>query len=227
MKKLILLLTFISLLLGCSSDSNSSTNTNTAEDIDGNIYNTVEIGSQVWMQRNLDVTHYRNGDVIPQVTDEDEWANLTTGAWCYYNNDPANASYGKIYNAYAVHDPRGLAPQGWHVPSQDEINTLIDYSNSLNPFSSQSTLTEIGFNHWYEPNDTSNLTGFTALGSGNRMSNGDPGFDGLKQRSWMWSSTLFPGMTTKTLSFLIIPNFEGCNLGLPNEYGHSVRCIKD
>ena len=227
MKKLILSLAVITILFSCSSDSNSnSTNTNTVEDIDGNIYNTVLISSQVWMQKNLEVTHYRNGDVIPQVTDENQWANITTGAWCSYDNDPSKAPYGKLYNAYAVQDPRGLAPQGWHVPSQDEIQTLINFSNSLDN-SSQSTLTEIGFTHWNEPNDTSNLTGFTALGSGYRMGDGSNQFANLKYISRMWSSTLFPGTITTSLTFLIVPSFAGCNLGMPNKYGSSVRCIKD
>lgn len=77
----------------------------------------VTIGSQRWMTRNLSVVTYRNGDPIPQVQDSAQWVNLTTGAWCYYNNDPATgAIFGKLYNWYAVTDPRGLAPAGWHIP---------------------------------------------------------------------------------------------------------------
>ena len=91
-------------------------------DIDGNEYRTEKIGNQVYTTKNLNVTKYKNGDIIPQVTDPTQWANLTTGAWCYYNNDPANgAIYGKLYNWYAVNDPRGLAPEGWHVPSHTEF----------------------------------------------------------------------------------------------------------
>ena len=79
------------------------------------------IGSQVWMLKNLNVDHYRNGNPITQITDSAKWANLTTGAWCYYNNDPANGTtYGKLYNWYPVNDPRGLAPLGLHVPTDDE-----------------------------------------------------------------------------------------------------------
>lgn len=87
--------------------------------------NFVTIGNQKWMEKNLEVVTYRNGDVIPQVTDNTAWAALTTGAWCYYNNDPANgAIYGKLYNWYAVYDSRGLAPQGWHIPTYAELTTL-------------------------------------------------------------------------------------------------------
>jgi uncharacterized protein (TIGR02145 family) len=78
---------------------------------------TVIIGSQVWTSTNLNVSAYRNGDLIPQVQDDDTWNKLTTGAWCYYNNDSSNGTkYGKLYNWYAVNDPRGLAPKGYHIP---------------------------------------------------------------------------------------------------------------
>ena len=89
---------------------------------------TVTIGSQVWTTKNLDVATYRNGDVIPQVEDAEAWANLTTGAWCYYANDASNGTkYGKLYNWYAVSDPRGLAPKGFHIPSDAEWTVLTDY----------------------------------------------------------------------------------------------------
>ena len=89
---------------------------------------TVTIGSQVWTSKNLDVATYRNGDVIPQVQDENAWENLTTGAWCYYDNDASNGTkYGKLYNWYAVNDPRGLAPNGYHIPTDAEWTQLSDY----------------------------------------------------------------------------------------------------
>jgi hypothetical protein len=86
---------------------------------------TIVIGTQQWMAKNLDVAFYRNGDPIPQVTDATSWAALTTGAWCYYYNDPIQGTkYGKLYNWYAVNDLRGLAPQGWHIPNEAELFTL-------------------------------------------------------------------------------------------------------
>ncbi|MEQ1800018.1 MAG: fibrobacter succinogenes major paralogous domain-containing protein, partial [Lacibacter sp.] len=88
----------------------------------------VAIGSQTWLKKNLNVTTYRNGDPIPEVRDQTQWANLTTGAWCHYENNPANdAIYGKLYNSYAVNDPRGLAPTGWHIPADVEWKSLSDY----------------------------------------------------------------------------------------------------
>src|SRR5262245_15639657 len=85
----------------------------------------IVIGTQQWMAKNLDVAFYRNGDPIPKVNDGTAWANLTTGAWCYYNNDSTQSKkYGKLYNWYAVNDPRGLAPAGWHIPSDSEWTTM-------------------------------------------------------------------------------------------------------
>jgi hypothetical protein len=107
---------------------------------------TIVIGTQQWQAKNLDVAFYRNGDPIPQVTDATAWASLTTGAWCYYNNDSTQGNkYGKLYNWYAVNDPRGLAPQGWHIPSDTEwtiLETTLDGSSPIETFvSNPNTLT--------------------------------------------------------------------------------------
>ncbi len=100
----------------------------TVIDIDGNVYQTVQIGEQMWMAENLKVTHYQNGNAIPNVTDENQWINLSTGAYCVYNNTPANAeTYGNLYNWYAVDDSRNIAPAGWHVPTDEEIMELEMY----------------------------------------------------------------------------------------------------
>lgn len=89
---------------------------------------TVTIGKQVWTSKNLNVETYRNGDIIPQVQDQNAWANLTTGAWCYYDNDISNGTkYGKIYNWYAINDPRGLASKGYHIPTNAEWSVLVDF----------------------------------------------------------------------------------------------------
>jgi hypothetical protein len=94
---------------------------------DGGDLETVIIGTQEWTVKNLDVSTYRNGDIIPEVKDPKKWANLKTGAWCYYNNDPKNgAIYGKLYNWYAVNDPRGLAPEGFRIPTIFELEKLTD-----------------------------------------------------------------------------------------------------
>lgn len=139
----------------------------TITDISGNVYETVTICGQVWTKTNLNTTKYRNGDIIPQVTDGKIWNNLSSGAWCYYNNDPTTeAVYGKLYNWYAVTDPRGLAPTGWHVPKSSDF--LYLGSNCLGDISTAgSKLKEKGNVHWtYFNNDATNSTGFTALPGG-------------------------------------------------------------
>lgn len=90
-------------------------------DIDGNTYKTVKIGNQWWIAENLKVTHYRNGDAIPEVTDNEQWKNLNSGAYCAYDNNESNAAvYGYLYNWYAMNDSRNIAPEGWYVPSDEE-----------------------------------------------------------------------------------------------------------
>src|SRR5687768_3923155 len=111
-------------------------------------YPSVTICCQSWMTKNLDVSTYRNGDTIPKVTDAAEWAALTTGAYCYYDNDSATyaATYGKLYNWYAVNDPRGLAPEGWHIPSEYEWITLGDCFGGDG--AAGDNLKEMGSTHW-------------------------------------------------------------------------------
>lgn len=105
-------------VVNCSHDESQETLT----DIDGNVYKTVKIGDQVWMAENLKVTHYRDGTPIPNVTENDNWQELVgVGAYCYYNNDSSTAKiYGALYNLAAIQDGRTLAPEGWHIPTDDE-----------------------------------------------------------------------------------------------------------
>jgi uncharacterized protein (TIGR02145 family) len=193
-------------------------------DIDGNSYLPVTICNQTWTKSNINVSHYRNGDEIPQVTDPSQWANLTTGAWCYYNNDPINgAIYGKLYNWYAVNDPRGLAPQGWHIPSNDEWTTL---STCLGGEAvAGGKMKETGTLHWDLPNiGATNESGFKALPGGYRYNYGAPYSIGFN--SYWWSSTEFDS----TSSWLRTINYNNIYLGAGNhlkQFGFSVRCIKD
>ncbi len=158
---------------------------------------TVTIGTQVWMKTNLDVSTYRNGDPIPEVKDSVTWANLTTGAWCYYNNDPENGkTYGKLYNWYAVNDPRGLAPEGWHIPGNKEWNTLILWidpsadTTELIPVSTSAggAMKEPGTIYWLDPNqDATNSSGFTGLPGGVRGY--ERGFASIGKACSLWSIT--------------------------------------
>ena len=98
---------------------------NTINDIDGNVYETVQIGGQLWMAENLTVTHYNNGDEIPNITNNSDWGVLFTGAYCDYDNNPTNSgTYGRIYNWYTIDDDRGVCPDEWHIPSDDEFMEL-------------------------------------------------------------------------------------------------------
>jgi uncharacterized protein (TIGR02145 family) len=107
------------------TDEQQVTVSNTVIDIDGNTYQAIKIGDQWWMAENLKVTHYRNGDPIPNVTDSTEWSNLATEAYCVYENDESIAeTYGYLYNWYVVNDSRNIAPEGWHVPTDEEWKEL-------------------------------------------------------------------------------------------------------
>src|SRR5262245_47721661 len=128
------------------------------------------------MNKNLSVTKYRNGDPIPQVKKNAKWATLTTGAWCWLNNDSANSIYGRLYNWYAVNDPRGLAPAGWHIPSDSEWTTLQTFlgGDSVAGGKMKSTGTiKAGTGLWRFPNTgATNSSGFTALPGGWRLDDG-------------------------------------------------------
>ncbi|MFV8324692.1 FISUMP domain-containing protein [Flavobacterium sp. ZS1P14] len=135
-------------------------------DICGNSYSTIVLNGKEWVQKNLDVCKYRNGDPIPQVQDMTQWNKLTTGAWCYYENKTENGIvYSKLYNGYAVNDPRGLAPDGWHISSASDLDSLITYLGGLNLVAGK--MKEKGTTHWASPNTgATNESGFTGLPGG-------------------------------------------------------------
>ena len=149
----------------------------------------VIIGTQTWTGCNLNVTTYRDGTTIPQVTDPTAWLGLTTGAWCYYQNDTANGPvYGKLYNWYAVNDTLhgGLAPVGYHIPTTAEWTTLINYAGGLDVAGGK--LKEIGLCHWLTPNtDATDDYGFAALPGGSR--DYDAVFYNKQYVSTWWSSS--------------------------------------
>jgi uncharacterized protein (TIGR02145 family) len=185
---------------------------------------TIVIGKQQWMKENLDVVTYRNGDIIPQVTDPTAWAALTTGAWCYYNNDPANgAIYGKLYNWYAVNDSRGLAPQGWHIPTDAEWDTLGAKLGG-DPVAGGKMKTT-GTTPWISPNTgATNESGFAGLPGGNRRRNGP--FEYVGNYGIWWSATEY----SSTITFCSTLLYNDGRLGRNFDYktfGFSVRCLRD
>ena len=189
----------------------------------------VQICSQVWMNRNLDVDHYRNGDSIPQVTDSNEWVNLKTGAWCYYTNDPAMGSiYGKLYNWYAVNDPRGLAPIGWHIPSDTEWTELENCLGGVSIAGGKLKTTgtkESGNGLWNSPNTgATNESGFSALPGGWRTDSSGA-FSSLGYYGSWWTSTeinfreAWHRHITSSSAIVIRDRYY--------KDGFSVRCVKD
>jgi uncharacterized protein (TIGR02145 family) len=140
----------------------------------------VVIGTQIWSTKNLDVARYRNGDPIPQVTNPTQWISTRTGAWCWYNNDSATyaATYGRLYNWYAVNDPRGLAPQGWHVPSNREWDIMTKFLDpTVDTTSPGWKGTDIGTklkntSGWQGGGNGTNSSGFTGLPGGYRWVDG-------------------------------------------------------
>jgi len=183
-------------------------------------YPSVLIGAQYWMEKNLEVTTYRNGDPIPYVTDATAWAALTTGAWCYYNNDPSN---GKLYNWYAVNDPRGLAPTGWHVPTDDEWTTL---STTLGGDAVAGGKMKVaGTTRWTAPNTgADNSSGFAGLPGGYRFYVGT--FTSVGYNGYWWSST--ENSTTNAWFRNLYFNDGNIFRNYFNKpYGFSVRCLRD
>lgn len=196
----------------------------------------VTIGTQIWSSTNLDVTTYRDGTPIPQVTDPTQWLNLTTGAWCYYNNDPANgAIYGKLYNWYAVagihdaaslNDPslrKQLAPQGWHVPSDAEWTTLTTFLGGVSVAGGKMKST--GTSLWLIPNTAAtNESGFTGLPGGGRYDNG--AFSSIGNNGIWWSSSE-NGTTNAWTRILYYDTGSATSNPYNKKGGFSVRCLRD
>ncbi|MBM2817244.1 MAG: yiaD [Ignavibacteria bacterium] len=189
----------------------------------------VRICNQIWKTCNLRVDRYRNGDPIPQVGDPKQWENYKTGAWCYYNNDPSNEQiYGKLYNWYAINDSRGLAPVGWHVASNAEWDTLINcLPNTIFSVGQlKGTGTLEGKNGlWRAPNTgATNETGFSAQPGGYRDAYGM--FFRIEYYGYWWTSTQENSVETWCRS--LVYNFAFIYQEYRNNnYGFSVRCLKD
>ena len=210
-------LAIILLSAGCSGQPQK------VVDRDGNSYAAVQLGSMIWTGKNLDVAHYRNGDPVPEVKDPKEWAILTTGAWCYNDNNQENGTtYGKLYNWYAVHDPRGLAPTGWHVATDTEWSALGDLFGGMENAGEALKATTL----WKKQSDeVSKKSGFDALPAGARRDS-DGKFMLSGEYSRLWSST---ESTPKSAWCRSLGYFDAAlRKGKANKNtGFSVRCVKD
>lgn len=192
-------------------------------DIEGNVYNGVKIGDQVWMAENLNTTKYNDGTDIPNVTDDTAWESLKTGAYCFYDNNEANSDiYGRLYNWFVVSTGK-LCPTGWHVPTDPEWTIMTEHLGGLSVASGK--MKEAGTTHWNNPNTgATNASGFTALPGGHRYFFGQ--FEGINTGALWWSFTEY---NTNQAWFRSI-GYD--NTGVrrdpySKQNGFSVRCIRD
>jgi uncharacterized protein (TIGR02145 family) len=215
-----------------SIDFNPDLTYGTVSDIEGNIYKTIQVGTQVWMAENLKTTKYNDGTPIDNVTGFTEWSALTTGAYCWYGNDGlANKnSYGALYNWFAVNTSK-LCPKGWHVPSSEEWNTLKDYLGGADIAGGK--LKETGNTHWSKGKvAATNSSGFTALPAGTRNVFGDPEVDDFRLMNLVanwWSASQYQSDINRAIYFIVEKdvNFLIENSLLLKQSGYSVRCVKD
>ena len=192
-----------------------------------NFQSTIQIGTQVWSTLNLNEGHFRNGDVIPEAKTTEDWeaaGNAKRPVWCYYDNDPANGQkYGKLYNWYAVNDPRGLAPAGWHVPSDEEWTVLSNFLGGEDVAGKKMKSTS----GWNDNGNSTNSSGFLGLPGGCRHNYGEFSHVGSYCAWWSASgnssSPPFPSH-----SWALVYGGSDLFLAFAEEsYGLSVRCIKD
>jgi uncharacterized protein (TIGR02145 family) len=205
-----------------TSSIGESTCPATVTDDDGNIYNTVSIGTQCWMKENLKTSKYRDGSSITTGLSNTVWENTTAGAYAVYNNDEANnTTYGKLYNWYAISDSRNLCPTGWHVPSDEEWTTLENFLGGRTVAGGKMKTTT----GWQSPNaGATNESGFSGLPGGSRFFNGTSNFIGTFG-NW-WAST--EGSATLAGNWDL--NCNDGDLGRGNggkRMGFSVRCLRD
>jgi|GEM_PF-1600706 uncharacterized protein (TIGR02145 family) len=206
-------------------------------DYDGNTYNTIKIGDQYWLQQNLKVTHYQNGDAIPEVTDGATWAGLTTGAYCWYGNDINYKNpYGALYNWYVTSDSRNVCPTGWHVPSDSEFKTLeiflgmtqIDADASGLRGTNQGSKLAGNASLWIDgalENDAEfETSGFSALPTGGRNSEGSWNAIGAAAYWWSMSETDASYAWDRSLDYSVTTVARGSDV---KKNGFSVRCLKD
>jgi len=196
----------------------------TVTDRDGNIYNTVRIGTQVWLKQNLKTTKYNDGTSIPNITVNTDWQAVTTPGYCWYNNNVSYKSvYGALYNWYSVNTAK-LCPTGWHVPTDAQWTTLATYLGGESVAGGK--LKEAGTTHWISPNTgATNSSGFTALPGGYRDGTGPYYIIGYN--GYWWSSTQYsttPNAWNRSIPFGSTNVFRNLD---QERHGFSVRCLRN
>ena len=196
----------------------------TVKDIDGNTYNVVKIGNQYWMKENLNVSKFRNGDLIPEVKSFEDWKKAGENnqpAWCYLQSKESNGKkHGKLYNWYAVNDPRGLAPDGWHVPSKKEWNQLIKTVGG-EKIACKKLKSKQG---WIKDGNGTDEFGFTGLPGGftDNYANSYIGYFGL----W-WSTTEYGKDIALYIPMIYAEDYVHIEADGNKALGLSVRCLRD
>lgn len=214
------LLSSIAVILTACSENEPSKKSKKAVRKDN--FKKVTIGSQTWMSENMKISNFRNGDIIPKAQSADEWKQAAKNkepAWCYYENDDKNgAKYGKLYNYYAINDPRGFAPEGWHVPTDSDWKTLEKHlgANAGTKLKSASG--------WDNEGNGTNESGFSGLPGGYRDNNGSFFFKGQNGYWWISSASKSKKAACCDLNFKY--KFL-LRLTANKETGFSIRCIKN
>ena len=223
--KISLAIVFIILINSCKKDKVTPPVIGKVTDYDGNVYSTITLGTQTWMKENLRVLHYANGDPVQNVTDNTQWSNLTSGAYCWYANDETQYKliYGALYNYYAVADARNICPADWRIPTQSDWNTLQSFLGGN--LIAGGKLKESGTEHWYAPNEAAtDESKFSSLPGGDRIPTGP--FEFIRQTAELWTST----EAAATLSYSYFLSFETGQLysnPFEKRYGLSIRCINN
>ena len=207
----------------------------TVTDIDGNVYETMQVGAQLWMAENLKVTHFNNGDEIPTGYSTSEWYTIWDDAYAVYDDDPSNVeSYGNLYNWFAIDDSRGICPESYHIPTDDEWYVLLEYLGGdtgenwiiAGGKMKDEGIIEDGDGMWYAPNEgANNESDFTAIPAGFRLNDGqyyEGGYYGI-----FWSSTA-EYYTNAFFMWYLLHDESRLYRGLfGSQTGLSVRCLKD
>ena len=195
----------------------------TVTDFDGNIYNTIKIGNQIWMVENLKTTKYNSGVPIQKLLDAEKWQYDNSSAYAWYNDDDSNKDvYGALYN-WAVVKKGNLAPKGWHIPSIEEWQELIDFLGGEK--NAGGKLKEIGTDFWDSPNKgADNSSGFKSVATGCKSKSGNYQFVG--NRTIFWTSTESNLLQAKSIT-LIFNSPKAVTISYSKNYGFAIRCIKD
>ena len=223
---------------GLPSYLNAALSYGTVTDQDGNSYYTIQIGGQEWMAQNLRTTTYANGDPIQNVTNDTQWGGLTTGAWAHYeNNGSYENPYGKLYNWYAVADPRNVCPTNWHVPTDAEWNTLVNYLDPNNGNNGEYSGTaggmmkSTGTQYWqdtfgFNNESATNESGFSGLPGGGRYNDLGGYFGNLSNYLVLWSAS--ESGAENAWGRYLSASLAGIDRDANNKRdGLCVRCVRD